>query len=273
MLKQDAKDKLKALGFDVDKLIAAITHAEDQDFTVPDGKLYADADLEARDNNTRKEGKKEGKKEGIGIAGKTIAEKFGLKDIDTNDPDKIFEALNANFQKGDNGLKEQVRLLQEEVTSVKADRDAKIKQVNDATFERDLVTHFPKNRLDIMSDADYMQLVKNRLQFEDSDGIKVVKRNGEILRDPTTKNPLAISDAINSLFTESKWIGSDNGSGGGRGGNDNQNNSTGGIKKYSQFEEKWVKEHNGNEASVMTADFQTALMAHAKATTDFDMKG
>lgn len=271
MLKPDAKEKLKALGFDVDKLVAAVTHAEEQDFTIPDINNVSEADLATRDENSKKEGIKEGKKNGIEIATKTIAEKFSIPvtDIDLKRPETLVEKLNANFAKGDDGLKEQVKLLQADIATVKAEKETAINEAKTALLDRDLITKFPANRTKLMNDSELLQLVKGNLMFEQDGDTPVVKRNGEILRDPTTKAPLTQDAAIASLFTERKWVDGDGGNNGGRGGGDHSNNGAGGKKKLSQVIEAWEAEGK----NPMSPEFYTHLDAIVKATTDFDMNG
>jgi len=268
MLKAETKTKLIALGFDIDKLVAAATHAEEQDFEVPVINNYSDADLATRDENSKKEGIKEGKKTGIAIATKAVADKFGITEtIDT--PDALVVKLNANFAKGDDGLKEQVKLLQADKLALAAEKDKAIGEVKTAMFDRDLITKFPANRTKLMNDSELLSLVKGNLTFEESEGVTIVKRNGEVLRDVTTKSPLAIDAAINGLFTERKWVEGDGGNNGGRGGGDHSNSGLGGIKTLSKFQEKWEAEGK----NPISPEFQVALSAAIKATTDFDMNG
>lgn len=79
MIKQTDKDKLKALGFDLDAIIAAHTDAAEKDIVIPDGKIYTDDQLTTRDNVKLTEGKKEGEKLAIDIAKKEIAKHAGIE--------------------------------------------------------------------------------------------------------------------------------------------------------------------------------------------------
>lgn len=272
MLKPDAKERLKAIlkGVDIDKLLEAAKSEAETDFTIPELSTYTAEELAARDGNTKteavKEAKKEGKKDGIGIANKVIADKFGLKDIDLTNPDKVVDALSAHFNGGDQALKDQVKLLQDQVKATNAEKETAIKQVQEASFDRDLLTMFPQTRASTLTDAEYLTLIKGQLQFETSEGVTLVKKGGEVLRDATTKNPVPVKDAIASVFGERKWI-TESSNGGGRGAGDNQNNSTGGLKTFSSFQKKWEDEGK----STMSADFQIALNQHIKTTTDFNM--
>jgi hypothetical protein len=265
MLKKETKDSLVALGFDVDKLVEAAIHAVEQDFTMPEIKNYSDADLAVRDENSKKEGKKEGKKDGIAIATKVIADKFGITDADLSKPDSIVEKL-MDLTKGESTLKDQIKKLQDDKVTLLAEKETAVGAVKSAMFDRDIITKFPANRTKLMNDAELLSLVKGNLAFEEVEGITLVKKNGEILRDATTKNPLPLEAAINSLFTERNWVEAS--ANGGRGGGDRLNNG-GGMKKYSQVEDAWVAEGK----NVMSPEFHAHLQKIAKATTDFDMNG
>jgi hypothetical protein len=268
MLNATQKAKLLSWGIKYDDLAKAIADEAEVDFALPDIKNYTDEDLTTRDANTKKEGIKEGKKIGIEIGTKALTDKFGLTDVPAEalkEPDKIFELLNTHFSKGDSALKEQIKLLQGEVITVKGEKDQALKDIKGATFDRDLLSMFPQNRAGLMTDAEYLQLVKMNLSFEDYEGVTVAKKGVDILRDPTTKNPLPVKDAVNTLFTEKKWVGEQQNNGG-RGAGDTQNNS-GGFKKLSQVMDAWEAEGKNS----ISSEFQTHLATIAKATNDFDM--
>ncbi len=266
-LKTETKEALKKLGFDVEKLETAIKADDETDFTLPTINNLSEDDLTTRDENSKKEGIKEGKKTGIAIATKAVADKFGITET-LNTPDELVVKLNANFAKGDDGLKEQVKLLQADIATVKVEKETAVKEAKQATFDMTLITKFPANRSKLMTDAEYLNSFKMSHQIEEADGATVVKRNGEILRDAATKSPLNIDAVIPGYFDERKWVDAEGG-GGGRGGDDKNNNGAGGIKKLSQFVENWEKEGK----NPMSPEFQTALQVAVKATTDFDMNG
>lgn len=264
MLKETTKTKLKELGLDVEKLIAAVTHADEQDFVIPEIKTYSDVDLATRDENSKKEGVREGKKNGIAIATKAIADKFGITET-LPGPDELVTKLNANFAGGDTVLKQQIAALQSDKTTLTTERDTALSDKKTALFDRDLITKFPTNRTKLMNDAELLSLVKGNLTFEEVDGVTIVKKNGEVLRDAVTKNPMPIDAAISGLFNDRKWLDADGR--GGRGGDD-KSNTGGGLKKLSQVVEAW--EAQGKNA--MSAEFEAHLAVVSKAQ-DFDMKG
>lgn len=269
MLKKDTIKKLKDLGFDFHKFEAAIKAEDEQDFALPEINNLTEADLTERDKNTiaavKPEIFKTGKDAGIEIAGKAIAKKYGLIDIDVKDPDKIIAALDAKVATGDTGLKEQIALLQKDKLvleqAVEAEKGNTIKLQRDT----ELLTSLPANRLPNMSDRDYVNLVKGNLEFDMLEGVQVVKRDGQILRDTKTHAPIGVKDAVTSLFAEKKLI-AESGNKGGRGGGDNSVGSVGGIKNQTQAMAAFAKEFPDGGTNQYTA----YVGAIAKETTDFN---
>jgi len=268
MLKSDIKKKFKDLGFDIDKLVAAATHAEEQDFTFPEINNLSDEQLAERDKQVIATAKpeilKEGKQTGIEIANKAIAKKFNLADVDTKDPDKIIAALEGSVAKGDLGLKEQISLLQKDKTRLEADIEQERTIGKQAKQDTDLISYFPAKRTG-MTDKEFLALTRMNLSIEDLDGVTVVKKDGAVLRDSKTQSPVPVKDAIANLFTEKKWIAAEGK--GGRGGDDQQSSASG-LKKFSQVQEQYIKDNP--KGSVISPEFQTHVAEVAKATTDFD---
>lgn len=273
-LKTDAIEKIKKFGLDVDKLIAAIKDDNEVDIEIPEMEVMKAEDLIARDSNKIAEGKKLGEKEGEAkgkeLAAKAFRKKFALEDAVGNDIDKVVEAVNTKLATGDEGLKKQIELLQKDKELLQNEKTSLETKANQAVFDSQLISFFPANRTADLKDSERLALAKMDLTFEQVDGKYVAKRNGEIVRDKNTQNPLPINQVITDCFSERKWVGSQGGEGG-RGGGDNPLNGGGtkGVKKYSEFEEKWKAENpDKNELSI---EFQEALGKHAKEHVDFNM--
>jgi hypothetical protein len=270
MLKKETAEKIKSFGFDVDKLIAAIKDEAEVDYPLPEIQVFSAADLASRDVNTKSEGEKEGfkkgKEAGIIVAGKALAKKFNLPEtVDVKEPDKVAEAISTTVSKGDAGLQEQIKLLQKDKETLQSEVENTKKEKEALAFDTSLISYFPPNRDASLEDSERLMLVKHALQFEVVDGKQVVKKNGEILRNPTTKDPLPVKDAISTLFTERKWVAE---SGGGRGGQDNPGKSAGGLKKFSDVQAQWQKD-NPN-LNPISPEFTAYVGGIAKETTDFD---
>lgn len=270
MLKKTTKDALKKLGFDVTKLEAAIKDEAEVDFTLPEINNLTEEELATRDKEVIAAAKpeifKSGKDAGIEIAGKAIAKKYSITDIDLKDPDKIIEALDAKMTSGDAGLKDQVKLLLKDKETLEAAIETEKKNAKAVLRDVELISSLPTKRSQVLTDKEYLLAINANLQIEEVDGVEVVKRNGEILRDSKTQKPIGKQDAITKLFEERKWLSEEQQ--GGRGGGDGLNGGNGGVKTFSKFEEQWKKDNpNGN---VLSPEFQTAVAAAAKETTDFN---
>lgn len=270
-LKKETSDKIKSFGFDVDKLIAAIKDDAEVDYVVPDIQALSATDLEARDNNTKAEGKaegvKEGKEIGVKLAGNILKKKFNLADtVNIQDPGKVADAIAASVATGDEGLKEQIKLLQKDKETLTTQVETVGKEKDAISFDTSLIGMFPANRDASLTDTERLMLTKGVLQFETVDGKQVVKKNGEVLRNATTKDPLPVKDAIEAFFTERKWVGA--AGDGGRGGGNSGGGAGAGIKNYTAATEAWKKDNpNGNVISPECTAFVGKI---AKDTTDFD---
>jgi hypothetical protein len=273
MLKVATKEAIKALGLDPDKLIEAVKAEAEVDYEVPtEVTVIKNTDLETRDNNNKAAGKAEGEKvgetKGKELAAKQFKKKFNLADTVPADIDKVVDEVNKTLAKGDEGLKEQITLLQNDKTALQTQLQQEQTRAQQASLDAGIIGDFPAGRGADLTDAERLSLLKGVLTFEMVEGKEVVKRNGEILRDKTTQNPLARKQAIADYFTERKWTGQEAGAGG-RGGGNNPPNGTSGIKKESEFQQKWIAENPGKNP--LSDDYINALNKHAKETADFDM--
>jgi len=188
-LKAADKEKLKTVyGFDVDKLVEAITKTEEVDFDIPsDVTVIKTAELETRDANNRQAGKSEGEtageKKGRELSAKALKKKLALPDTLPNDLDKVIEAAGEQLTKGDDGLKEQIKLLQADKSRLETEKKEVETKARHAVFDSELIGYFPANRTADLTDSERLLLVKANLQFEEHEGKMVVKKNGEIVRD------------------------------------------------------------------------------------------
>lgn len=268
MLKKDTIKKLKDLGIKYDEFVAAIKADDEQDFELPTINNLTEDQLAERDKQVIAAAKpdilKEGKNTGIEIANKAIAKKFNLTDVDTKDPDKVIAALEGSVAKGDTGLKEQIALLQRDKETLSAAVEAEKGNAKAAKRDADLISHFPAKRAG-MTDKQFLALVKMELSIEDDNGVEIIKKDGVALRDPKTQSPIALKDAVSSLFADNKWV--DEKGTGGRGGGDNLPGGGAGIKKFSQAEAQYIKDNpNG---SLMSPAFTNYVSAIAKESPEF----
>jgi hypothetical protein len=274
-LKQVDKDKIKALGLDVDKLIAAVTSPTEVDYEVPtEVTVIKNADLAARDDQKISEGKKQGEtigeEKGKELAAKAFRKKFNLDDAAGKDVDKIVELVNGKLAAGDSTIKEQNAALLKDKEKLQSKIDEQKRIAKGAAFDSTLISFFPPGRSADLKDAERLALLKMDLTFEEQEGKTVVKRNGEVLKDKNTHAPLAPNQVVGDYFTERKWNAEAN-KDGGRGGEDQAGGAGGGngAKKYSQAIDQWKKDNPGkSEVSPEAMDYVNGI---AKADPTFDM--
>ena len=269
MLKQEDKDKLKALGFDVSALENAVKSETETAITLPTGQFISDDLLSTRDNNNietgKRTGKEEGKRIGFEIAHKTLIDKFGLKDVaKTDETNKIIDVLQTVVSSGDSGLKKQVDDLLKDKTDLSTEIDTLKKNHESTIFEFDLLSKLPKERETILSDKEYLALIKPNI--EEVDGIKGLKINGEVLRDTKTRSVVPIDKAVNQLFDSRGWIKKDAGNAGRGAGDDNKGG--GGYRTYSDAEKAYIAK-NGEDSN-LGVKYQ-AYIAELAKSPDFDM--
>lgn len=278
-LKATAKDKLNTtFNIDVDKLIAAITATDEQDFEIPaDQTVLKNTDLEIRDNNNKTTGKTEGitegEKKGKELAAKALKRKLSIADTVPNEIDKVIEAANEQLGKGDAGLKEQIALLQSDKTKLEAEKVELSTKAKQSAFDAELISYFPTKRTADLTDRQRLLLIKDELQFEEENGKTVVKRNGAVLREDANQNPLEVKKAIGNLFTEKKWDVEAAAGSGGRGGGDNPPGGGGaaGVKTMSGYQQKWIAENPNEDPN--GPKFQDAVAKHTKDIPDFNWHG
>ncbi|MDP4151187.1 MAG: hypothetical protein Q8943_17405 [Bacteroidota bacterium] len=274
----DIKKIAGLLKVKAEDLTTAIKDDKEVEFAVPDGLTTLTTDeLETRDKNQKEDGIKAGKEIGI----KEVREKAGLESSVGKDPEKIAAAIGAKAladakiepDKKVKLLEEQVAQLQGSLTK-KDGEIATIKQTaSSIAKDRKLLAAFPKNRADILSDEQFLTLVKGELSIDEVDGKEVVKKGGEVLRDAATKNPLTLEAAVTSLFKESKgWLAEGGagggGASGGRGGGDGGKQPT--FTKKSEV----IKHYEDQGKSVNGAagvEIANKLSELKKANPDFDL--
>ena len=206
MIKQTDKDKLKALGIDLDAIIKAHEATTETDIVVPEGELLTADQLTARDDVKLKEGKKAGEKEALTIA-KTELGKHGFELKAERFGDLAKELNEKITATGDDKLKtlqEQNRLLLVDKTTLAQERDAAVNGLKTGMLELDIISKIPAGA-DISS-KERFELAKMRgYQFEEVDGVMGIKKGGEFIRDKTTQSILGLDKAIPVLIEEQKW--------------------------------------------------------------------
>lgn len=270
-LTAEDREKLKGFGLDVEKLEAAVKADTETSIEISDDVVVMKkTELTTRDENNKtlgkKEGETEGEKKGKELAAKDLKRKFGIED-ESKDLAKVVELVNAKVATGDVGLKQQNDLLIQDKEKLQAELDKEKGVSAAAAFDSKLITYFPANRDTGLKDGERLILMKQELTFEQVDGKTITKRNGEVVRDPKTQDPLPPDRVVPDYFTERKWasvVGP-----GGRGGGDNNPGGGTGLKKLSQVQEQWQKDNpTGN---LVSPEFQSHLETVMKEVPDFDV--
>lgn len=279
-LKKEALEKIKSYGFDVDKLIEAVKADAETDFEVPEFVPISQKDLTDRDNNKKAEGLKEGEAAAKSTFIKEAAKRLGIDFKGERIGDLVKEIENKINSSDDVKVKElttQISLLQKDKENLTSQWESEKKRAEQAQFDAQLISMFPTNRTQELSDTERLLVVKNGVTFETMDGKLIAKRNGEILRDKNSQNPLPVDQVIKDFFGEKKWVsdgttpaGTQNPNPGGRGGSNQPPpaNPSSGIKSAGHFERDWKEKNPGK--NTMSPEYTAALSAHAKTVQDFD---
>ena len=275
-LKKEAAEKLKSVfGLDIDKLIAAITAQDEQDFQVPEVVVLSQQQLTERDSVKITEGKKIGETE----AKATLVKELGKRLNAEFKSERLGDLANEISTFANKSKDDQVKLLQDQVNALLADKTTLANQLQEketaitqARFDNELIGFFPANIGAGLTDAERLTLIKNAITFETVDGKPVAKRNGEVVRDPATQAPLPVNKVVETYFQEKPLllgVPAQQQQIGGRGAGDAHGaKGPSGLKRFSDVEKLW-KEQNP-DGNVMSTEFQSYVNKVAKETPDFD---
>lgn len=257
----------------VETLEAAIKDEKEIDVEIPaELTVLTKEELDARDSAQKKLGEKDGVEIGI----KQVKKAANLpEDAPSKDPSKVAQAIidkataDAKVKPDEkvSQLTEQVTLLQKQLGEKDNEITTAKTQAQQAALDRRILTSFPKERASTLTDGEYLTLIKAGLQFKDLDGKLIVEKDGHVLRDSKTTNPLPLTDAITSVFTERKWISENGAAGGGRGAGDKGGSA---FRKASEVKAKYEAEGknlNGAEGQ----NFARELADLKKADPSFDL--
>lgn len=275
MLKKEAIDKIKGYGFDVDKLIAAVKDEKEVDYPVPEFEALTADQLATRDAGKIAEGKTTGETE----ARKTLVKEVGTRLGFTPKGERIGDLVTDLQAKINATGDEKVKTLQDQVVLLTKDKETltelvatEKKTASQARFEAELVSHLPTGRGKILRDDERVLMLTRDITFEEVDGKRVAKRNGEILKDPKSHAPLPVPDVVKLYAGERGWDKETAGSGsGGRGGSsDGGGGGIGAIKNMTQAKEQWKKD-NPDNPNTMSTEFTTYVNKLAKDDKTFNI--
>jgi len=274
MLKKDQITKIATtLRITETDLINALTSTEEIELTIPELNVLSTEDLTLRDANSKKVGYTEGKTAGLEMWVKDTKEKHGLE-FEGKEPEKLIEALTSKVlkeakiepSKQVEELNKVVANLQKNVSAFESEKQSLLSQIEATKTDAQLLSYLPKERISSMNDNEYLTIIKSALEITTEDGKQVVKKGGEIVRNPTTQAPLEISEVINSYFTERKWIAEGQEGKQGRGGSGSA--GAGGVPlKLSELQ----KSFEAQGKSMQGSEFMAAVQEAVSKNPNFDM--
>ena len=267
-LKKDTIIKIaQALKLNPSEFEAIVKDSEEKDVAIPELTVFEKAEIEARDKNKKDEGIKVGKDLQI----KDLKEKAGLTYSDTGslDPERFIKEYSKKLEtdlkiepeKKVQALNEQITLLQNKNKEYETNIASIQKEAKEARFNAELLGELPANRSKIISDNEYLTLIRANLDFADEG----IKKGGEILRDPKTQSPLDRKTAINNFFSERKWIEESGGAVGGRGAGDGK--AAHKPAKLTEAISDWEKQGK----NIATVEFQDYVKGLKVENKEFDL--
>lgn len=269
MIKQTTKDRLKELGIDPEALETAIKADTEVDVTLPDGSLFTDTQLADRDKVKVGEGEKSGEKKATEIAKKELA-KQGLDLKGERWGDIATEIKGAINSTGDDKLKalqEQNSLLLKDKETLTTELTTNKSKYEQSMFDVEVMSKLPAIPSGFTSLKEAFEVMKMRgYSVEQADGVTVVKKGGEVLRDKTTQAPLALDAGIKAIYAEQKWTPEPQQ--GGRGASQQPLGGGGVFKKTSE-----LAAHLSEQGENIMSEKGQAMLAKAMADKDFDVNG
>lgn len=209
-LNKEAQKKLLALfGIDSKEIDAIVDSTEEKDATIPeDVKVYNKEDLDTVLENHLKRSRPALQE----IMVKDMKKLAGVE-FEGKDPAKFLEAYKEHIEKESKvsvddkvaSRDKKIHDLQKAMDELKQKAEAADSTAKEAAFDARLLRSFPKDRLDTMTDEDYLLLIKNKMKVVEEEGKEAYEFNGKRIADDKLNN-LPLEDAVKHVFTASNWI-------------------------------------------------------------------
>lgn len=246
-------------GITAEEFTAKITSDKPQELKLA-GQLFTDEELKARDSGKYNEGKTVGSERPV----KDLKKKYGYELDGVKDIEGFLahheEQLKVKYSKGGNervtelesDLKKMKETYETEIEGLKtinSDYEGKYKK---QTITNKLLSVMPKDT-SIKKDA-LVTLFNTDYEVDVVDGMTVVKKGGEILKDAKTTSPLALESVFNEWMVTENYIAKP--SGRGEGNEFGQSGNYKGLKTPQDFQSKWLKENP--DKNVNSPEYQKA---------------
>jgi hypothetical protein len=208
----------------------------------------------------------EAKNTGVEIAIKEWRDKLGL-DFQGKTMENFTEALKNKVltdakiepeEKLKNTLKD-METLKQTIQSVQSEKEKVVNEFssfkNNFVVQSELSKVLPQNT--IIPQDDILTIVKNKFEFAVNEGKIEVKQNGEVLKNPTTLDPLPVKDVIDKFFIDNPTYLKPVAGGSGAG-----DSGAGGSK---QTLDKFIGEMQEKGIALNSAQFNSEYEARVKA--------
>lgn len=229
-------------GVTAEDLTAKLTSDKPEELKLA-GELFTEDELKSRDSSKYNEGKQAQEEMLVKQAKKDLGYDFEGKSFDqllTHHE----EQLKTKYSKNSN---ERVSELEKDIDKLKKTYETEIdtykSQVTDLSSkykEQDnknyLLSIMPKDT--VLKPEALITLFKSEYQIDTEEGKRVIKQNGEVVKDPKTVSPIDPSNIFNDWLVKEKYISTKPGRGGN---NEFGENGLNGVKSIGEFQKQWQK--------------------------------
>lgn len=278
MLKKETIANLaNLLKLDTAAFESALTATTETDLAIPNNiTVLTTEELAARDIATKKTGYSEGGLAAIEMFVKEQKKAHNLE-FEGKDPAKLLESFSAKVLADakiapNEALKEKTSMIEQlraNITKLEQEKAETAAQVAKVRTEASILRAVPSNLKGVESDEVLASMRLKGYEFEDVEGVVVVKKAGAVVADAALK-PLALKDVISSYVAERGWVDTSGGAGvprTGRGAGSSGSGSAGAPATLSAATQEWT-DSGKNTGS---ADFQRHIESLMKSNKDFDL--
>lgn len=264
--KQLIQSIAKTYGISAEDLTAKLTSEEPQELELA-GQLFTDAELQSRDSGKYNEGKKVGQERTV----KDLKQKYGYELDGVKDIEGFMshheEQLKSKYSKNSNervkelesDLTKQKQAYEQELENLKNSNNDLLGKYKKQASNNVLLSIIPENT-SIKKEA-IVTLFNTDYELEHENGVTLVKKNGEILKDPKTTDPLKVNDVFNDWLIKENYIAKPNGRGNG---NDfGKNGKIIDAKSPEEFQTKWLAQNP--DKSLNSKEYENAYFEYRES--------
>lgn len=260
MLKRESANSIAAmLKVSPEEFWEKLSSEGEQDFQVPTLNVFTEEELNLRIQNEKANAYADGKTAGEEMSVKDAKRKYGYE-FEGKSFDKFLEhhdkSLKETYSKDSSArvkeLESDIQGLNQAHASalqvLKTENEQYKTAVERQKVTNQLLTMMPKETT-ISKDHVLTLFTTSHEVGQSEDGKAVVKRNGEVLKNPTTAAPLELKEVFDTFITENGFSKNP----AGRGDGDRSGNKGGSsAKSITQFQQEWTS--NGGSINSMEYD-------------------